>query len=48
MALKVLAIKEAAPERRVSLTPEAVARLSAIGVDVLVETGAGRAGVVLR
>jgi len=41
MTLKVLAIKEPPPERRVALTPEAVARLSAIGVDVLIEAGAG-------
>ena len=41
MTLKVLAIKEPPPERRVALTPEAVAKLSAIGVDVLIEAGAG-------
>lgn len=44
MVLKVAAVKESAPgERRVALVPEAVARLRAIDVDVLVETGAGAA-----
>ncbi len=44
MALKVAAIKESAPgERRVGLVPEAVARLRALDVEVLVETGAGDA-----
>ena len=49
MAVKVAAIKESAPgERRVALVPEAVARLAALGVEMLVETGAGDGGVVLR
>jgi NAD(P) transhydrogenase subunit alpha len=42
MALKVAAIKESAPgERRVALVPEAVARLRALDIDVIVEAGAG-------
>ena len=32
---------EAPPERRVALSPEAVSRLSALGIDMLVEAGAG-------
>jgi NAD(P) transhydrogenase subunit alpha len=40
--MKVAVIKEAAPgERRVALVPEAVAKLRAAGVEVLVESGAG-------
>ena len=34
-------VTEAAPERRVSITPEAVTRLRAAGLDVLVQSGAG-------
>ena len=42
MAVKVAAIKESAPgERRVALVPEAVARLTSLGVETLIETGAG-------
>jgi H+-translocating NAD(P) transhydrogenase subunit alpha len=44
MAVKVAAIKESAPgERRVALVPEAVARLTALGIETLIETGAGTA-----
>jgi H+-translocating NAD(P) transhydrogenase subunit alpha len=40
--MKVAVVKETAPgERRVALVPEAVAKLRAAGVEVLVETGAG-------
>jgi H+-translocating NAD(P) transhydrogenase subunit alpha len=40
--LAVVAIKETAPgERRVALAPDAVGRLEATGLDVLVEAGAG-------
>jgi NAD(P) transhydrogenase subunit alpha len=40
--MKVAVIKEAAPgERRVALVPEAVAKLRAAGLEVLVESGAG-------
>ncbi len=40
--MKVAVIKEAAPgERRVALVPEAVAKLRAAGIEVLVESGAG-------
>jgi len=40
--LAVVAIKETAPgERRVALAPDAVGRLDAAGLDVLVEAGAG-------
>jgi NAD(P) transhydrogenase subunit alpha len=40
--MKVAVIKETAPgERRVALVPEAVAKLGAAGLEVLVETGAG-------
>jgi H+-translocating NAD(P) transhydrogenase subunit alpha len=40
--MKVSVVKEAAPgERRVALVPEAVRKLSAAGLDVLVESGAG-------
>src|SRR5579863_9864722 len=40
--MKVAVIKESAPgERRVALAPDAVTRLSAKGLDVLVESGAG-------
>jgi NAD(P) transhydrogenase subunit alpha len=40
--MKVAVVKEAAPaERRVALVPEAVVKLRAAGLDVLVETGAG-------
>jgi H+-translocating NAD(P) transhydrogenase subunit alpha len=41
MALKVLTVREAPPERRVALTPEAVAKISALGAEMLVESGAG-------
>src|SRR3954453_2277073 len=41
MALKVAAVRESGPaERRVALVPEAVARLRALDVEVLVEAGA--------
>lgn len=40
--LAVVAVKETAPgERRVALAPDAVGRLDAAGLDVLVEAGAG-------
>ncbi|HXW46614.1 MAG TPA: Re/Si-specific NAD(P)(+) transhydrogenase subunit alpha [Streptosporangiaceae bacterium] len=40
--MKVSVVKETAPgERRVALVPEAVGKLSAAGLDVLVESGAG-------
>lgn len=40
--MKVAVVRETAPgERRVALTPDAVARLGPAGVDVLVEAGAG-------
>jgi NAD(P) transhydrogenase subunit alpha len=40
--MKVAVVKETAPgERRVALVPEAVAKLRAAGLDVLVESGAG-------
>jgi NAD(P) transhydrogenase subunit alpha len=40
--MKVAVVRETAPgERRVALTPDAVARLSPAGIDVLVESGAG-------
>jgi H+-translocating NAD(P) transhydrogenase subunit alpha len=40
--MKVAVVKEAAPgERRVALVPDAVVKLRAAGVEVLVETGAG-------
>jgi NAD(P) transhydrogenase subunit alpha len=40
--MKVSVVKEAAPgERRVALVPEAVGKLRAAGLDVLVESGAG-------
>ena len=40
--MKVAVAKETAPgERRVALVPEAMAKLRAAGVEVLVETGAG-------
>ena len=40
--MKVAVVSETAPgERRVALTPDAVARLSPAGIDVLVESGAG-------
>jgi NAD(P) transhydrogenase subunit alpha len=40
--MKVAVVKEAAAgERRVALVPDAVRKLRAAGVDVLVETGAG-------
>ena len=42
--MKVAVIKETAPgERRVALVPEAVTKLSAAGLEVLVEAGAGDA-----
>ena len=40
--MKVAVVKETAPgERRVALVPEAVAKLRAAGLEILVETGAG-------
>ena len=40
--MKVAVVKETAPgEHRVALVPEAVAKLRAAGLEVLVETGAG-------
>jgi H+-translocating NAD(P) transhydrogenase subunit alpha len=40
--MKVAVIKEAAPgEQRVALVPEAVAKLRAAGLEILVESGAG-------
>jgi H+-translocating NAD(P) transhydrogenase subunit alpha len=39
--MKVSVVKEAAPERRVALVPEAAVKLRAAGLDVLVESGAG-------
>jgi len=40
--MKVAVVRETAPgERRVALTPDAVARLSPAGIEVLVESGAG-------
>jgi len=40
--MKVSVVKETAPgERRVALVPEAVAKLRAAGLDILVESGAG-------
>ena len=40
--MKVSVVKETAPgERRVALVPEAVGKLRAAGLDVLVESGAG-------
>jgi len=42
--MKVAVVKESAPgERRVALVPETVPRLTAAGLDVLVESGAGDA-----
>src|SRR5580658_2564354 len=42
--MKVAVVKEDAPgERRVALVPETVPRLTAAGLEVLVETGAGDA-----
>lgn len=40
--MRVAVVKETAPgERRVALVPEAVAKLHAAGIEILVETGAG-------
>ena len=40
--MKAAVLKETAPgERRVALVPDAVAKLSPAGIDVLVERGAG-------
>jgi alanine dehydrogenase len=40
--MKVAVIKETSPgERRVALVPDAIARLSPAGIEVLVESGAG-------
>ncbi len=40
--MKVSVVKETAPgERRVALVPEAISKLTAVGLDVLVESGAG-------
>jgi H+-translocating NAD(P) transhydrogenase subunit alpha len=42
--MKVAVVKETAPgERRVALVPEAIAKLTGAGLEVLVETGAGDA-----
>lgn len=42
--MKVAVVKEKAPgERRVALVPDSVPRLAKVGLDVLVETGAGQA-----
>jgi NAD(P) transhydrogenase subunit alpha len=42
--MKVAVVKESAPgERRVALVPETVPRLTAAGLEVLVEQGAGDA-----
>ena len=42
--MKVAVVKEVAPgERRVALVPETVPRLTAAGLEVLVEQGAGDA-----
>jgi H+-translocating NAD(P) transhydrogenase subunit alpha len=42
MCMKVAVVKESAPgERRVALVPEAVAKLRAAGLEILVESGAG-------
>jgi NAD(P) transhydrogenase subunit alpha len=42
MSMKVAVVRETAPgERRVALVPEAVTKLRAAGLEVLVETGAG-------
>ena len=44
MTVRVAVIRETAPgERRVALVPDAVSRLTAVGVEVLVQTGAGQA-----
>ncbi len=41
--MKVSVVKETAPgERRVALVPEAVVKLRTAGLEVLVESGAGR------
>ncbi len=45
--MKVGVARETAPgERRVALVPEALARLTAAGLDVLVETGAGMGALI--
>jgi NAD(P) transhydrogenase subunit alpha len=45
--MKVGVAKETAPgERRVALVPESIARLSAAGVEVLVESGAGAGALI--
>jgi NAD(P) transhydrogenase subunit alpha len=42
MRMRVAVVKESAPgERRVALVPEAVAKLRAAGLEILVESGAG-------
>ena len=47
--MKVSVVKETAPgERRVALVPEAVAKLRAAGLEVLVESGAGDRRLVRR
>jgi H+-translocating NAD(P) transhydrogenase subunit alpha len=47
MALRVGVVAETAPaENRVALTPDAVPKLLAAGLDVLVESGAGRGAVI--
>jgi len=44
-ALTIGVVREtAADERRVALTPDAVARLHAVGLEVAAETGAGAGG----
>jgi NAD(P) transhydrogenase subunit alpha len=41
--VKVAVVKELPPERRVALTPDAVGKLTAAGLEVLAEAGAGEA-----
>lgn len=43
MALKIAVVREAEHEHRVALDPEAVVRLKVLGVEVLIEEGAGTA-----
>src|SRR3954454_20324140 len=45
--MKVAVVKESAPnERRVAIVPEAVGKLKAAGLDVLVEQGAGAGAAI--
>jgi NAD(P) transhydrogenase subunit alpha len=39
--MKVAVVREASPERRVALTPDAIGKLTSAGLEVLVEAGAG-------